>query len=52
MLSDMSISAFMRRRQETEEKAGRPGKLDLQSKRPAVPHGLRSSFRQWTAEKD
>lgn len=50
MLSDMSISAVMRRMQEAEIKAGRPGYLDPRSKRPAVPHGLRSTFRQWTAE--
>lgn len=49
-LSEMSISGVMRRMQETEEKAGRPGYLDPSSKRPAVPHGLRSTFRQWTAE--
>lgn len=49
-LSDMSISGVMRRMQEVEEKAGRPGYLDPSSKRPAVPHGLRSTFRQWTAE--
>lgn len=51
VLSDMSISAVMRRMQETEEKAGRPGYLDPRTKRPAVPHGLRSTFRQWAAEK-
>jgi integrase len=50
MLSDMTISAVMRRMQEAEEKAGRPGYLDPRTKRPAVPHGLRSTFRQWTAE--
>ncbi|MGB0499279.1 MAG: tyrosine-type recombinase/integrase [Rubricella sp.] len=49
-LSDMSISAVMRRMQEAEEKAGRPGYLDPRSRRPAVPHGIRSTFRQWTAE--
>ncbi len=49
-LSDMSISSVIRRMQEMEEKAGRKGFLDPQSKRPAVPHGLRSTFRQWTAE--
>lgn len=49
-LSDMSISSVMRRMQEAEVKAGRPGYLDPSSKRPAVPHGLRSTFRQWTAE--
>jgi integrase len=50
MLSDMSISAVMRRMQATQEKAGDPGYLDQSSKRPAVPHGLRSTFRQWAAE--
>ena len=49
-LSDMRISAVMRRMQEAEEKAGRDGFLDPQNKRPAVPHGLRSTFRQWAAE--
>ncbi|MBY6203180.1 site-specific integrase [Maritalea mobilis] len=51
MLSDMSISAVMRRMQEAEVKAGRKGYLDPRTKRPAVPHGLRSTFRQWAAEK-
>jgi len=50
MLSDMSISAVMRRMQEAEVKAGRAGYLDGRTKRPAVPHGLRSTFRQWAAE--
>lgn len=50
MLSDMSLSAVMRRMQQAEEKAGLAGYLDPTSKRPAVPHGLRSTFRQWTAE--
>ncbi len=50
MLSDMSISAVMRRMQESEMKAGGAGYLDPRSKRPAVPHGLRSTFRQWAAE--
>jgi len=51
MLSDMTISAVMRRMQAAEVKAGRPGYLDRTTKRPAVPHGLRSTFREWTAEK-
>ncbi|MCR9151910.1 MAG: integrase arm-type DNA-binding domain-containing protein [Rhodobacteraceae bacterium] len=50
MLSDMSISAVMRRMQEAQVKAGEAGYLDPASKRPAVPHGLRSTFRQWAAE--
>lgn len=50
-LSDMSISAVMRRMQEGEEKAGRVGYVDPRSGRPAVPHGLRSTFRDWCAER-
>ncbi|MCL3882975.1 site-specific integrase [Marivita sp. GX14005] len=51
IISDMSISAVMRRIQESEEKAGRTGFLDQRSRRRAVPHGLRSSFRDWAAER-
>lgn len=51
MLSDMTISAAMRRIQESEVKADRTGFLDPRNKRPAVPHGLRSTFRQWAAER-
>ena len=51
MLSDMTLSAVMRRMQEAEVKAKRAGFLDPVNKRPAVPHGLRSTFRQWAAEK-
>lgn len=50
MLSDMSLSAVMRRLQEAKVRAGEAGYVDPQSKRPAVPHGLRSTFRQWAAE--
>lgn len=50
-LSDMALSALMRRLQEAEVKAGRKGWLDPDSGRPAVPHGLRSTFRVWTAER-
>lgn len=46
-LSDMALSACMKRINEA-----RPGGyLDAQSKRPVVPHGLRSTFRDWAAEK-
>ncbi len=51
MLSDMTISTVMRRMQASEEKAGRSGFLDQRSRRPAVPHGLRSTFRDWAAER-
>ena len=47
----MSLSAVMRRMQEAEETAGRKGWLDPRSGRPAVPHGLRITFRDWAAER-
>lgn len=50
-MSDMTISAVMRRIQAAEENEGRSGFLDPRSRRPAVPHGLRSSFRDWAAER-
>lgn len=57
-LSDMSISKTMRSMQVEAEQAaaaaGLPietaGWRDAKSGRPAVPHGLRSSFRDWAAE--
>ena len=49
-LSDMTLSAVMRRMQAAEEAANRPGYLDPRTGRPAVPHGLRSTFRDWAAE--
>ncbi len=50
-LSDMTLSATMRRLHEAEIAEKRPGFIDRVSKRPAVPHGLRSTFRDWTAER-
>ncbi|MCV2867570.1 integrase arm-type DNA-binding domain-containing protein [Defluviimonas sp. WL0002] len=50
-LSDMTLSATMRRMQEAEVSNQRPGFLDPRNKRPAVPHGLRSTFRDWVAER-
>jgi integrase len=50
ILSDMALSAVMRRMHAAQVKAGNPGYLDPTSKRPVVPHGLRSTFRQWAAE--
>ena len=49
-LSDMTLSQTMRRMHEAELAAQRLGFVDSRSKRPAVPHGLRSSFRDWVAE--
>jgi len=50
MLSDMSISAVMRRMHSADVKAGGKGYVDARSGRAAVPHGLRSTFRDWAAE--
>lgn len=46
MLSDMTLSALMKRMHRSDEK----GFLDQGSGLPAVPHGLRSTFRDWVAE--
>lgn len=51
MLSDMALSACMRRIHDASVKAGGTGFPDPVSGRPAVVHGLRSTFRQWTAER-
>jgi integrase len=46
-LSDMALSSCMRKMHETR---GSGGFLDAQSGRPAVPHGLRSTFRDWVTD--
>ena len=50
-LSDMILSGIMRQIHEAEVADGRPGFADRASKRPAVPPGLRSTFRDWAAER-
>ena len=50
-LSDMTLSAAMKRMHEADVSAGGAGFVDRTSKRPAVPHGLRSTFRDWVAER-
>lgn len=50
MLSDMTLSATMKRMHEAEGAKGGLGFVDRVSKRPAVPHGLRSTFRDWVGE--
>ena len=49
-LSDMTLSAVMKRMHEADVAADGPGFADRAIKRPAVPHGLRSTFRDWMAE--
>ena len=50
-LSDMALSEVMRRMHKDDLDQGGSGFVDNTSKRPAVPHGLRSTFRVWAAEK-
>lgn len=58
-MSDMTISKTMRTMQELAEKAAakagedpaKAGWRDPRSGKPAVPHGLRSTFRDWAAER-
>lgn len=50
-LSDATLSATMRRLHDADVKQGNAGFIDRVSKRPAVPHGLRSTFRDWAAER-
>lgn len=47
-LSDMALQAVMRR---VHEKRSGGGYIDPRSGRPAVVHGLRSTFRDWAAER-
>lgn len=50
-MSDMTLSAVMWRMQEVEVREGRAGWIDPRNGRAAVPHGLRSTFRDWVAER-
>jgi integrase len=50
ILSDMSLSELMRGMHQSEVNDDRMGYLDSTSGRPAVPHGLRSTFKGWADE--
>ena len=50
-LSDMTLSATMRRMHQAKFKKDKKGYVDQVSGHPAVPHGLRSTFRDWAAER-
>lgn len=50
-MSDMTLSVGMKRLHKADTDAGGTGYIDRVSKRPAVPHGLRSTFRDWIAER-
>lgn len=49
-MSDMTLSATMKRLHAADLAEGGAGFTDRVNKRPAVPHGLRSTFRDWVAE--
>ncbi|MEZ5998113.1 MAG: tyrosine-type recombinase/integrase [Hyphomonas sp.] len=49
-MSDNTISKLMRELHAEEIAAGRKGFVDQQTGARAVPHGLRSTFRDWVAE--
>ena len=50
-MSAMTLSAAMKRLHQADIDADGSGFIDRVSKRPAVPHGLRSTFRDWVAER-
>jgi integrase len=50
-MSDMTLSAVMKRMHTEETSAGRKGWVDPVLKRLAVPHGIRSTFRDWVSER-
>ncbi|SES64451.1 tyrosine-type recombinase/integrase [Oceanicella actignis] len=50
-MSDMTLAKAMKAAHARDLAAGGPGFCDPRSGRPAVPHGLRSSFRDWAAER-
>lgn len=49
-MSDVTPIATMKRLHEADLKAGGKGFFDKDSGRPAVPHGLRSTFRVWAGQ--
>ncbi|WP_319826611.1 tyrosine-type recombinase/integrase [Thalassovita sp.] len=50
-LSDAALAAVMRKSHAADMRLGDRGFFDAQSDKPAVPHGLRSTFRTWVAER-
>lgn len=49
-LSDMTLNATMKRIHEADLNKGGNGFIDFTTKKRAVPHGIRSTFRNWAAE--
>ncbi|ATX66237.1 tyrosine-type recombinase/integrase [Roseinatronobacter bogoriensis] len=50
-LSDATLAKVMRTIHEADQKAGGKGYVDAATGEAAVPHGLRSCFRSWVAER-
>lgn len=50
-LSDATMGKVMRVVHEADQKAGGKGYVDAKTGEQAVPHGLRSTFRTWVAER-
>ena len=50
-LSNAAIGKAMKAVHKNEIDAGQVGFIDRQSGKPAVPHGLRSTFKDWAAER-
>ncbi|MCU0907172.1 MAG: site-specific integrase [Rhodobacteraceae bacterium] len=50
-LSDATLGAVMAKIHAADLRAGGPGYVDARTGAPAVPHGLRSTFRTWVAER-
>lgn len=50
-MSDAALGEVMRKIHGADQRAGGPGFGDAQTGAPAVPHGLRSTFRTWVAER-
>jgi integrase len=49
-LSDAAMAAVIDRMSEENEKTGRPKWMDPRLRRPVVPHGFRSTFKDWASE--
>jgi len=50
-LSDMALSAVMRRVHTAKADQDQKGYIDPETGRPGVPHGLRASFKTWATER-
>jgi integrase len=49
-MSDMTVAALVKKMHAAEVAADRPGWIDPRLGKVAVPHGFRSTFRDWAAE--